>query len=473
MQTREFKWPRRAAIARAVDNTSLNASNPEPEIGGKAASILNFSSSTAPPEGPAWSVSALCRAVSDALQARFNPVTVRGEIRGFARAGSGHCYFTLKDDTGQIRCAMFRRASSALDFEPRDGEEVLISGRIGVYEARGDLQLVVEAMQRAGQGALFEQFLRTKARLQAEGLFEVSRKRLLPAVPRAIGVVTSPDAAAWHDVMTSLRRRAPHVSVWLAPALVQGAAAPASLIRAAQRLFALAKDSDASPGLDVILVVRGGGSMEDLWAFNDESLVRCLATSPVPLISGVGHETDFTLTDFVADVRAPTPTAAAELAASDRQGLLDQIQARAEHIERAVHRQFEHAAQGLDILASRVGRPQARLTQNHIRLAQLETRLQTSAGARLQQAKHLLERLTARQVLARNALLMSSQQWVERLSLRLQGADPRRVLERGYAWLTDEEGHAVTRAAALAPGQALTATLADGQVPLQVRSEAG
>jgi exodeoxyribonuclease VII large subunit len=421
----------------------------------------------------AWTVSALCRAVSDALETRFNPVTVRGEIRGYARASSGHCYFTLKDGTGQIRCAMFRRAASLLDFEPRDGEEVQVLGRVGVYEARGDLQLVVESMQRSGQGALFEQFLRSRARLEAEGLFDADRKRSLLALPRAIGVITSPDAAAWHDVMTALRRRAPHVPVILAPALVQGAAAPVSLIHAARSLFALAGSGGQSPGLDVILVVRGGGSMEDLWAFNDETLVRCLATSPVPIVSGVGHETDFTLTDFVADVRAPTPTAAAEMAATDRQSLLDLIQARTDQIERALRRRLEHTAQGLDIMASRLGRPQSRLNQHHLQLAELGNRMQTVARERLQNTRLRLERQAVRHANARNALLMPSRQWLELSSLRLQAVDPRKVLARGYAWLADEQGHTITRAAALQPGQALTATLADGVVPLQVRSSGG
>ena len=196
------------------------------------------------PESPAsapriWQVGALCRAVADALDARFNPVAVRGEISGFSRAASGHCYFSIKDDTGQIRCAMFRRAAGLLDFVPRDGELVEVRGRLGVYEARGDLQLIVESLQRAGQGALFEQFLRLKARLEAEGLFEAGRKRPLPVMPRAIGLVTSLGAAALHDVVTALQRRVPHIPVVLSPAAVQGAGAPADLVRALTALYRL------------------------------------------------------------------------------------------------------------------------------------------------------------------------------------------------------------------------------------------
>ena len=230
----------------------------------------------------------LCRAVADTLDLRFNPVSVQGEISGFARAASGHCYFSLKDEGGQIRCAMFRRAAGALDFSPRDGEQVQVQGRLGVYEARGDLQLVVESMQRAGQGALYEQFLRLKARLEAEGLFDAERKRPLPEQPRAIGVVTSPGAAAWHGVMTALQRRVPHIPVRLAPAQVQGQGAAATLVQALQQVYAwTAEDHPSEPPIDVILLVRGGGSLEDLWCFNDEQLARMLAQSPVPVISGV------------------------------------------------------------------------------------------------------------------------------------------------------------------------------------------
>jgi exodeoxyribonuclease VII large subunit len=225
-----------------------------------------------------WEVGALCRAIADALEARFNPVAVRGEITGFSRASSGHCYFTLKDAQGQVRCAMFRRAASQLDFVPRDGELVEVRGRLGVYEARGDLQLIVEGLQRAGQGALFEQFLRLKAQLEAEGLFDPARKRPLPVLPRGIGLVTSPGAAALHDVVTALRRRVPHIPVVLVPALVQGAQAPASIAEALSKLYRLAQEGqapEAASAVDVILLVRGGGSIEDLWAFNDERVAPC------------------------------------------------------------------------------------------------------------------------------------------------------------------------------------------------------
>jgi exodeoxyribonuclease VII large subunit len=240
-----------------------------------------------------WSVGALGRAIADALDARFNPVAVRGEISGFTRASSGHCYFTLKDSQGQLRCAMFKRAAQLLDFSPADGELVELRGRLGVYEPRGELQLIVESMRRAGQGAWFEAFLQRKAKLEAEGLFAPERKRSLDAMPRCIGVVTSLGAAALHDVATALQRRVPHIPVVLAPSLVQGEQAGASLVQALQALSRV-------PDMDVILLVRGGGSMEDLWAFNDEALARAIVACPVPVVSGVGHETDFTIADFCA-----------------------------------------------------------------------------------------------------------------------------------------------------------------------------
>jgi exodeoxyribonuclease VII large subunit len=418
-----------------------------------------------------WAVSALCSAVADALDARFNPVAVSGEISGFSRATSGHCYFSLKDEGGQIRCAMFRRAAGLLDFSPRDGELVEVRGRLGVYEARGDLQLIVESMSRAGQGALFEQFLRLKARLETEGLFDAARKRELPAQPRAIGVVTSPGAAAWHDVMTALQRRVPHIPVRMAPALVQGAGAAATLTQALQNLYAwTAEDHPTEPPVDVILLVRGGGSIEDLWAFNDEQLARVIATSPVPVISGVGHETDFTIADFVADVRAPTPTAAAEMAATARDELLQVAAHFAHRLAHGVERQIDRQAQRLDTVAARLGRPQAVLAHQSQTLDRLAQRWRAAPAGTLTNGRHALERQSDRLQHGVTLALQQHSQRCERLGLRLTSLDPHRVLERGYAWLSDEDGHALTRVEQLSAGQAVQATLADGTVPLVVRS---
>ena len=419
-----------------------------------------------------WAVGALCRAVADALDARFNPVAVRGEITGYSRASSGHCYFSIKDETGQIRCAMFRRAASGLDFLPRDGDQVEVRGRLGVYEARGDLQLIVESLQRAGQGALFEQFLRLKARLEAEGLFDPARKRALPSMPRAIGLVTSPGAAALHDVVTALQRRVPHIPVLLAPAAVQGAGAPAELVRSLEALYRLASDANGAPGgVDVILLVRGGGSIEDLWAFNDEQLARTLAASPVPVVCGVGHETDFTIADFVADLRAPTPTAAAELVAQPREvwlGALDLVQDR---LAGACQRTLDTRSQRLDFTAGRLGRPSARLARQQLELSRHAQLLRHGVLSKLERSHADWRRSVEAFGQITQRRLQRERERLDRAALALQALDPQAVLQRGYAWLTDETGRAVTRASALHAGQAIQATLADGTVDLTVSQQ--
>jgi len=423
-----------------------------------------------------WSIGALCRAIADALDARFNPVAVRGEISGFSRATSGHCYFSLKDESGQIRCAMFRRAATLLDFSPRDGELVEVRGRLGVYEQRGDLQLIVESMGRAGQGALFEQFLKLKARLEAEGLFDTARKRALPIMPRGIGVVTSLGAAALHDVVTVLQRRVPHIPVVVAPALVQGANAPAELIKSLSNLYLLtpsgrASKPDSLPSsaiIDVILLVRGGGSMEDLWAFNDEQLARTLAQSPVPVVSGVGHETDFTLADFVSDLRAPTPTAAAELVAQPRDAWQNALDGMDTRLKDAINRQIDQHSQRLDLAASRLGRPSNLMSQQRLRLSSAAQRLHMTSIFSIKQSQQSLDQLQSRlpEVLKREMLRRDDR--LQRAALRLSLLDPKLVLQRGYAWLSGPEGTTITSAKQTFPGQEIHATLADGTVELTV-----
>ncbi|QKV52946.1 exodeoxyribonuclease VII large subunit [Comamonas antarctica] len=427
-----------------------------------------FEPPRAAPRPTVWEVGALCRAVADALQARFNPVTVRGEISGFSRAGSGHCYFSIKDAQGQIRCAMFRRAALQMDFTPRDGELVELRGKLGVYEQRGDLQLIVDSLQRAGQGAWFEQFLRLKAQLQAEGLFDAERKRRLPAMPRGIGLVTSPGAAALHDVVTALRRRVPHIPVVLAPALVQGAQAPQSLREALVQLYRMAEEPGAGPAIDVILLVRGGGSMEDLWAFNDEQLARLIVQSPVPLISGVGHETDFTIADFCADLRAPTPTAAAELVSLPRDSWLAELAQRAQRLQAAAQRHLDRHQQRLDHATQRLGRPSGQLARNQLLLARSAQRLRHAVQLRLQQQGHRLEQRGQQLPQGLLRALEGQQRRLERAALRLELLDPRHALQRGYALLTDAQGHAVTRVAQARPGDRLRASLSDGDIDLAV-----
>jgi exodeoxyribonuclease VII large subunit len=411
-----------------------------------------------------WQVGALCRAVADSLEARFNPVAVRGEVSGFSRPSSGHFYFSLKDSQGQIRCAMFRRAASLLPFVPRDGDMVEVLGRLGVYEPRGDLQLVVESLSRAGQGALFEQFLQRKARLEALGLFDAARKRVPPALPRGIGIVTSADGAALHDVVSALQRRAPHVPVIVAPASVQGSQAPAEMVRALLGLYALAQ----STPIDVILLVRGGGSIEDLWAFNDEQLAHTIVRSPVPLISGVGHETDFTIADFCADVRAPTPTAAAELAAQPRTGWLDALQASDQRLRDAVVRRIDAAAQRLDHAGARLGRPLMRMAAQQLHLGGTAHRLRYAVLGRLARHAASLSAIDERLKRTLQVRLQDGARALERSRMRLELLDPRLVLQRGYALLKAQDGRPVTSVRETHPGQSLVATLADGEVALTV-----
>ena len=411
-----------------------------------------------------WGVGVLCRAIADAIEARFNPIAVRGEISGFTRASSGHCYFTLKDPQGQLRCAMFKRSAQMLNFAPKDGQSVEVFGRLGVYEPRGELQLVVESMRTTGQGTWFEQFLKLKAQLEAEGLFNADRKRPISERPRAIGIVTSLGAAALHDVATALQRRVPHIPVVLSPALVQGADAPASLLQALQAL-------SAKPEIDVILLVRGGGSLEDLWAFNDEQLARAIVACPVPIISGVGHETDFTIADFCADLRAPTPTAAAELCAISQTDLVQQVTGLQELMQNLAHRQIDKCSQGLDLAQSRIGRPSQAVSQQVLRLTRLGQLMHQRMASHTQACQHNLVNKKAQLERALGQTIQNNQQRIHRAQLRLGLLDPRLVLQRGFAWLSDEKGQAVSSIAQAKVGQPVRATLADGVVDLTVSSK--
>ena len=429
-----------------------------------------------------WQVGALCRAIADALDARFNPVTVQGEISGFSRAASGHCYFSLKDASGQIRCAMFKRAASMANFSPRDGDLVEVRGRVDVYTPRGDLQLIVEGLQQVGQGALFEQFLRLKAKLEAEGLFDPSRKRALPRMPRQIGLVTSLGAAALHDVATALQRRVPHIPVVLSPASVQGANAPLEIIKALSKLYQYNEQirrlepdsesdlhSDRLPKIDVILLVRGGGSLEDLWSFNDETLARIIADSPIPIVVGVGHETDFSIADFVADLRAPTPTAAAELVSESQQTWLGALDLMQDRLQSATLRTVDSENQHLDRIQTRLGRPsswlaaQRSVLQSHAQ--HLKFALKGQLASELQQLGSLKTRWPGQ-------LKSAVSRMDERLRRSERGLallDPQLVLQRGYAWVTDEAGATVVDAAQVQAGQALRARLAKGQIDLTVK----
>jgi len=425
---------------------------------------------------PALSVTELNRQVRALLENRFEMLWVAGELSGVKKAASGHWYFCLKDPGAQVECAMFRARAQFLDFRPQDGLQVEVRARVTLYEARGNFQLVVEEIRKAGRGALFEAFERLKARLSAEGLFEAARKRALPAFPRAIGIVTSPQAAALRDVLTTLRRRAPMVPVVLYPALVQGEGAGASVARALATANARAE-------CDVIIVCRGGGSLEDLWAFNEEVVARGIVASRIPVVSGVGHETDFSIADFVADLRAPTPTAAAVAASPDRATLADALAALRRRLARDGRRLVEGRSQHLDHLSRRLLTPAERLARESARVAELGRRLdaalQSAARERTTRLAHLrqrwsramptialhrreIERAGTRLAAAlRNDLRLRGRH-IGALATALSHLDPTRVLGRGYSIVRNTDGSIRHTSAGLRAGAALDITFSRG-----------
>jgi exodeoxyribonuclease VII large subunit len=338
-------------------------------------------------------VSALNRRVRNLLEANLELLWVSGELSNVLRAASGHWYFSLKDDAAQVRCVMFRGRASTVSFTPENGMQVEVRALPSLYEARGEFQLGVENMRRAGLGALFEAFERLKAKLLAEGLFDPAQKKSLPAFPRSIGVVTSANAAALRDVLTTLKRRAPMIRVLLYPTAVQGATAPGEIIAA---INAVARRRE----VEVLIVCRGGGSIEDLWAFNDEGVARAIArlraSTGIAVVSGVGHETDFTITDFVADQRAPTPTAAAELVSPNRDELLSNVASTKAALQRAILRRFEASQQRLDRAARGLVSPLERLARERERLGLARTKLRHALHAAQNAATHQLALLRQR-----------------------------------------------------------------------------
>ncbi|MFL9963168.1 exodeoxyribonuclease VII large subunit [Paraburkholderia sediminicola] len=440
-----------------------------------------FSSLAAPGGEVVVPVSALNRAIGTMLERSFPLVWVAGEVSNFTRAASGHWYFSIKDAQAQMRCVMFRGRAQYAEFTPREGDRIEVRALVTMYEPRGELQLNVEAVRRTGQGRLYEAFLRLKAQLEAEGLFAAERKRALPVHPRAIGIVTSLQAAALRDVLTTLSRRAPHIPVIVYPAPVQG-------VGVSSKLAAMVEAASARREVDVLIVCRGGGSIEDLWAFNDEVLARAIAESAIPVVSGVGHETDFTIADFAADVRAPTPTGAAELVSPQRVLLLRELDHRHATLARGFGRMMERRAQQLDWLARRLVSPAERLTRQRTHLQQLSVRL-ASAGARpVRDARarfSLLQMrwqrwrpdLAAHQTRLGNlaqrldaALLRQHERQVARidtLAARLEVLSPQRTLERGYAAMIDaRSGRAVRAPSSLKPGRRLTVHLAEGSADI-------
>lgn len=414
--------------------------------------------------GPIWSVTGLLLAVVDAMSARLGTVAVQGEIANFTRAASGHCYFSLKDGEGSgasVRCVMFRRQVQMLSMAPRDGLKVTLRGRLSIYEPRGELQMVVDTLQTQGAGSLYEEFLRLKAKLEAQGLFSVDRKRAVPLLPRAVGVVTSSSGAVWHDIMTTLRRRAPQVQLILYPSLVQGQDAPAALSRALQVANERAE-------VDVLLVCRGGGSIEDLWSFNDESVVRAIVASTLPVISGVGHETDVTLADLAADLRAPTPTAAAELVSPARDELLRDLQHLADRFGLRVHQRLDVQEQRLDHLSLRLKQPAQVLAVHTGRLDLLRQQLDARLKDFLQVSTQCLKDRGRRLLTAARTQTQLQQHGLAVREMRLRAMNPLAVLQRGYVLVEDSQGKPMLSSAALTVGERARAVWHDGAAWVRV-----
>ena len=439
---------------------------------------------------PVISVSELNRLVRAAIEQNLPLTWVNGEISNMRRYDSGHWYFTLKDASAQVDCVMFRHKAQHLDWQPVDGMRVEVRALATVYEARGKYQLNIEAMRRAGLGALYEAYERLKAKLDAEGLFAEVRKREIPAFPRAIGVVTSPQAAALRDVLTTLKRRMPKIPVVIYPTPVQGEGAAAKIMQAIATASARAQHDQC----DVLIVCRGGGSIEDLWSFNEEIVARAIHACAIPVVSGVGHETDFTIADFVADARAATPTAAAEMVSPDRAELRAQVTQLRGQLTRMTRRLLEDQMQKLDYLQRRLVHPGERMAERGRHLAHLGSRLNGAWGrtldARLWAARDAAQRLhAARPDLAQlerstrdsgRRLHEAMSRLLERAQSRLTLAEthvnalaPQRLLERGYSIVETATGHIVRDAAVLAAGAPLQLTFARGAAQAVVTGVAG
>lgn len=407
-------------------------------------------------------VSELNRRVRALLENQFETLWVAGELSGVKKAPSGHWYFCLKDSSAEIQCAMFRMRAQFLDFRPEDGMQVEVRARVTLYEPRGNYQLVVEEVRKAGRGALFEAFEKLKARLQGEGLFDPAHKKPLPAFPRAIGIVTSPAAAALRDVLTTLARRCPMVPVILYPARVQGEGAGIEIVRALRAANTRAE-------VDVVIVCRGGGSLEDLWAFNEEMVARAIFASALPVVSGVGHETDFSIADFVADARAPTPTAAAVAASPDRAVLWDEVNAYRRRLARDLRRIVESHAQRLDHLARRLLTPAERLARDRERVAQLARRMRIAASGAANMRHIRVESLAPRLARALHRATERRERRLDALRNSLGHLDPTQVLARGYSIVRDSDGRVRQSSTGLATGHTLDITFSEGGAEVTVR----
>lgn len=410
-----------------------------------------------------FSVRELNLAAKQLLENELPLLWVRGEISNFVRAASGHWYFSLKDEQAQVRCVMFRHKSQFLDWQPKNGMQVEVRGLATLYEPRGDFQLNLEQMRPAGLGALYEAFERLKEKLEEEGLFDAARKRPLPPFPQQIGIVTSPQAAALRDVLTTLARRMPGIPVILYPVPVQGEGA-------ARKIAQAIKQANERAECETLILCRGGGSIEDLWAFNEEPVARAVAASRIPVVSGVGHETDFTIADFAADVRAATPTAAAQLAAPERQKVAQRLQQLAQNLGQGFLRRTERAAQQLDILQHRLVHPARYIEQQISHLEQLQHRLRRACPA-LDMLDSRRNELAQRMRAAIRRMLEGQETKLHNMQQHLQHLDPQQVLMRGYSLVRDERGAIVTDSNAVPVGANLDITFAHGWAHAELKKK--
>ena len=401
-------------------------------------------------------------AIKQLLESNVPLLWVRGEISNLVKAASGHFYFSLKDDQAQVRCVMFRHKNQLLGDSVANGRQVEVLAVVTLYEQRGDFQLTVEQVRPAGLGMLYERFAQLKLKLESEGLFDAASKRPLPSYPRRIGIVTSLQAAALRDVLTTLRLRLPGVPVVLYPAPVQGAGS-------AEQIAAAIRTASQRAECDVLIVCRGGGSIEDLWAFNEEIVARAIAASDIPLVSVVGHETDFTIADFVADERAPTPTAAAQRVVPDRHALLGSLRDTAQHLQRAQRNRLQNAMQALDYLQRRLVHPAQQLQRQAQQLDQLQQRMQRAFIYRRQQQHWQWQSLAQRLVKAMRTTQAQRPERLESLAQHLIMLDPQRVLARGYSMVQDAGGSVVSDAGKLAVGAELRITFARGWALAKVK----
>jgi len=437
-----------------------------------------------------YSPSALTRFVRDLLEDALPLIWIEGEISNFAKPASGHLYFTLKDAGAQVRCAMFKPKSTWLRFKPGDGLRVLARARVSLYEARGEFQLIVESLEEAGEGALQRAFEQLKAKLSAEGLFDAARKREIPRWPRRIGVITSPTGAAVRDVLSVIARRFALAEVDILPVPVQGKEAPPAIVR-------MIEAASNARRHDVLLLTRGGGSLEDLWAFNDEAVARAIRASAIPVVSAIGHEIDFTIADFAADLRAPTPSAAAELLVPDQREIARTLERELARLRQRMLRTLEGRAQRLDHLLARIQaqRPQARLARARERLLNLQRRLLDRAlGARERRQARVVQLRTrllsqhpavrlARDAAHADALderlrgtivraLERRRARLGELARTLHAVSPLATLERGYAILLEDGSGRVVRSVKQAERNARwRARLADGEIALRVADD--